>query len=351
MQWYTRDTRFIPAQGLPLTLLELCLQRDLESNRVLRGTRLFLDEILQHNPDVSAVQIYRLLDNAIQLIDSDDVPFLLGQRLLPGDSGSASRALSLAPNLYTALELLVKLQPLLSPLLAPRFCTDEHYGYLYWLDSCGAGRLERPLIEACTVAVIAFSRRQLGEHLPWELSFRHSRPDCIEQYWVHMGETLKFSQPCNLMRIPRAYLFQNWQPEGITGQLAQQQAQQQCAQLPAAHSLLTTVYDQLMGALSTPGGNRTLQLESLAQTLNTSPATLKRHLKKHGSHFQQQLDLVRLHRALYLLHCRRLSTEAVARELGFHDSAGLRRSFKRWTGQTPAALLQLTDGVSGGLVT
>ncbi len=341
MQWYNRDTRLLPAQGLPLLVLDFCLQQQLDCHRLLRGTRLFLDDVLQHNPAVSPEQLHRLLDNALQLLRSDDSPFLLGQRLLPGHNGSASQALMLAPNLYGALELLTELQPLLTPLLTPKFCMDDNYGYLYWLDSCGAGKLEPALVEMYTVAIVAFSRRQQGQHLPWEVSFCHSKPPHIEQYWVHIGEQLQFDQPCNLLRIPRQQLFHNWQNSGITARLARQQAQQQLQQLPACHSLLDTTYHLIMQALSAPDQGRPLQLEGLAQSMGLSPATLKRHLKKHGTHFQQQLDLARLHRALYLFHTRRLSTDAVARELGFHDSAGLRRSFKRWTGTTPSHLLTL----------
>ncbi|WP_317930288.1 helix-turn-helix transcriptional regulator [Halioxenophilus sp. WMMB6] len=318
------------------------MQRDLDSHRVLRGSKLFLDEILHSNPPISVEQTFRILDNALQLLNSDEAPFQLGQRLLPGANGAASRALMLAPNLYAALELFVKHQPLLSPLLVPRFHLDDHYGYLYWQDGCGAGKLAQALVEASTVAVIAFSRRQLGARPPWQLAFRHTRPKYIEQYWAHMGDTLAFGQPCDLMRIPREYLFQNWQAEGITGQLALTQAGQQLAQLPASQPLLAAIYDQLMAALCACD-SRALQLESLAAAMAISPATLKRHLQKHGSHFQRLLDQVRLHRALYLLHHQRLSTEAVAQQLGFHDSAGFRRSFKRWTGQTPAALLQQTE--------
>lgn len=69
-----------------------------------------------------------------------------------------------------------------------------------------------------------------------------------------------------------------------------------------------------------------------------SPATLKRHLARHGSHFQAGLDLVRAHKAIYLFQAHGYANEAVAAYLGFHDATNFHRSFKRWTGQTPQLL-------------
>ncbi|TXS90768.1 AraC family transcriptional regulator [Parahaliea maris] len=341
MSFYERDSGIIEAQGLPLTLLDLCLQRGLHGDRVLRGTRLFMDDLIQRNPRISQEQLLQLADNAERLLDSSDSAFLLGQRLLPGNLHGASQLLSQAPNLFSALESLVEFAPLLSPLLSPRLVVDENYGYLYWLDSCGTGKQWRFLLEASATAVAAFSRRHRGEHLPWQFHFRHSRPPYIEQYWVHLGETLHFDQPCDMLRVPRQWLFEGIKPAGISHQVALQQARQQLQTLPAPRPLLVAVYHHLEQQLKQPANHRTLQLESVAESLGMSPATFKRHLKKHGTHFQQQLDLARLHTAIYLLRSQGLGTEAVARQLGFHDSAGLRRSFKRWTGSTPSSVLAL----------
>ena len=80
-----------------------------------------------------------------------------------------------------------------------------------------------------------------------------------------------------------------------------------------------------------------LNLERVAVAFAMSPATLKRKLAKHGTHFQEQLDLVRKHVALYLYQACGLGNEAVARHLGFNDTTNFRRAFKRWTGAQRAA--------------
>jgi AraC-like DNA-binding protein len=48
--------------------------------------------------------------------------------------------------------------------------------------------------------------------------------------------------------------------------------------------------------------------------------------------------------ALWLFQAHRADNDTVARYLGFHDAANFRRSFKRWTGLSPAPLRAALDG-------
>lgn len=135
--WYERDSRFIAAHHQPALLLDLALARDLDSHRLLRGSGLFHEDILSGQARISPQQFLQLIDNARRLLDADDSSFLFGQRLLPGHYGAASQALQQAADLQQALELLVRLRALLSPLLAPRLLLDEQRVYIVWLDACG----------------------------------------------------------------------------------------------------------------------------------------------------------------------------------------------------------------------
>lgn len=353
LQAFEVDTRCLSVQGQPMPLIDLCLQRGIDSHRLLRGTGLFLDDVLSINPPpICAQQYLQLISNARQLLDADDSGFLYGQRILPGSLGLASQALQHCSNLQHALELLVELRPLLSPLLSPRLRLDKDYAYLHWFDSCEARDNRQFLVEASMTAVVAMSRRLGGEKLPWTLYFRHAQPRHIEQYWVNLGEQLTFSSPMDLMRIPRHYLTRPYQPTANTlhppaaelpasplAHIAIQQARRALDTLPARDNLLNTLYEWLcQHAREAPG------LERAAEAFGMSPATFKRKLHKQGTSFQKQHDQVRLHLALYLFEVRGYSNEAVARYLHFHDATNFRRSFKRWSGAAPSALLHYLRG-------
>ncbi|MCG5511138.1 AraC family transcriptional regulator [Ectothiorhodospira lacustris] len=331
--WYEREARFIPAHHQPAGLIDLALMRGIESHRLLRGTGLFYQDILGGRQFISAEQFLRLIDNVRQLRGGDDCSFLFGQQLLPGHYGHASHALRHAQDLQQALDRLVLLRRRLSPLLTPRVRVDDRYVYLHWFDSCGAGAREVFLMEACMTAVTAMCRWLSGGPLPWEYQLRHSQPDYIEQYWVHLSEAVRFGCPQNVMRLPCEYLFKPWPHASLTvGQVAEQTGLDELAAADEmAPSLLEALFDYIHKHVRQPLG-----LERLAEAQGMSVATLKRKLKHHDTHFLQQLDQVRTYVALDLYLSKGFTSDEVATYLNFNDKANFRRSFKRWTGLLPS---------------
>lgn len=334
--WYERDARFIPAHYQPASLIDLALTRGIESHRLLRGTGLFYQDILSGRQSVSAEQFLRLIDNVRQLRGGDDCSFLFGQQLLPGHYGHASHALRHAQNLQQALERLVLLRRRLSPLLTPRVRLDDSFVYLHWFDSCGVGGREAFLMEACMTAVTAMCRWLSGGPLPWQYQLRHAQPGYIEQYWVHLSEDARFGCPQSLMRLPREYLVKPWPLASLTvGQVAEQASLDElAATAELSPSLLEALFDYILEHVRQPLG-----LERLAEAQGMSPATLKRKLKQHDTHFQQQLDQVRTYVALDLYLSKGFTSDEVAAYLNFNDRANFRRSFKRWTGLLPSEIL------------
>lgn len=332
--YYECDSAFIPAHYQPATLLDLAMGRGCEHNRLLRGTGLFHDDILAGARVTSPEKFLLLIANAQRLLPGDEISFLLGQRLLPGHFGACSHALRNAATLQGALELLAQRYALLSPLLRPRLWQDERWLWICWGDACGLGERRRFVVESMCAAVVALSRGLLRERLPWEFFFTHERPGYIEQYWVHLGQPLRFGQPLNAMRIARVWAMRPCPDASATiSHVLAQQSEEQVRALGVQASLLDGVYTWLQQAM-----RQSPSLEQTAAAFQCSSATLKRKLQKHGTGFQELLDQVRMEQAiqLYLLHG--YSNEQVADYLQFHDAANFRRSFKRWTGVTPSLL-------------
>lgn len=339
LRWYEWDSRFIAAHHQPAVLLDLALSRGIDSHALLRGSGLFYEDIASGRARVSPAQLLTLIGNAERLLGAADSSFLFGQRLLPGHYGEVSLALANAGNLEQALERLCQFRALLCPLLAPRLLLDERQIHLYWLDGGASGRHQRFLVEAHLTAIVALCKRGSGLRLPWRFQFAYAQPRHIEQYWVHLGDALQFDRQLTLLSLPREYLHEPW-PEASTtvGQVAVQASQQQIDALDGPCAFLDAFYQYLEAHIREP-----LNLERVAVAFAMSPATLKRKLAKHGTHFQEQLDLVRKHVALYLYQACGLGNEAVARHLGFNDTTNFRRAFKRWTGVVPSGLQPLFD--------
>lgn len=331
---YECDTRFIAAHHQPALLIDLALSRGIDSHRLLRGTGVFYADVTSGRVHLSPAQFVILIDNTQRLLDADDSSFLFGQRLLPGHYGEASHALEHACTLLQALERLQRFRTLLSPLLTPRLLRDDKQAHLYWVDSCGAAHSQVFLAEASMTAVVAMSRRLSAERLPWRFHFSHGKPRYVEQYWVHLGEELTFDSQLTMMSLPLEYLHHPWPNASATaGQVAELASQAKLANHGAPCSFLDQLYEHLQANIRTP-----LNLERVAQEFGMSSASLKRKLQKHGTHFQEQLDLVRKHVALYLYQAKGYSNEEVAAYLRFTDTTNFRRSFKRWTGMVPSGL-------------
>ncbi len=75
--------------------------------------------------------------------------------------------------------------------------------------------------------------------------------------------------------------------------------------------------------------------EAVAEALNMSPPTLRRHLRKEGVSYQGLKDQCRKDAAIAYLSRPELSVSAVAALMGFTDPSAFHRSFKKWTGFTP----------------
>lgn len=332
--WYENDSRCIPAHFQPALLLDLGVMRGVDSHRLLRGTALFSEDILQQRAVISPLQYVQLGRNLQRLLDSDDTAFLVGQRLLPGHYGAFSEVLRHAHNLHQMLDYLIAYRAVLFPLLTPRLVLDDHHAYLYWIDASGVGDQARFWLECAMTAVHALSRARAGEKLPWECWFSFSQPRYVEQYWLHLGERVRFDRHVNLMRVPREYLVKPW-TGGVTlaGQIARSEADQQMLRWGLHAGFLDLLTEQLQSHIRTG-----VRLEQAAHWFEMSPATFKRILKKHDTSFQEQLDNVRKHTALYLFQVKGFSNDEVAAYLNFHDSTNFRRSFKRWTGCTPSEI-------------
>lgn len=75
--------------------------------------------------------------------------------------------------------------------------------------------------------------------------------------------------------------------------------------------------------------------EQIAGALNMSAPTLRRHLRKEGTTYQQLKDECRCTAAVAYLKRRELSINAVAALMGFTDPSAFHRSFKKWQGVPP----------------
>lgn len=326
--WQAADP-CIKAAHQPTLVLDYARSRDLDARAVLPGTGLAGWEAGDLEQVISPHEYLRLLSNVSAGLKSPDTSFQLGHQMLPGHFGAISHALTQATCLRNAMELLIRYQIQLCPLLTPHFCDAGNVAALYWTDAFGASQQRGFLVEMHMTAFSGMCRWLSGERLPWRYCFNRTQPRYTEQHEVHLGPRLRFHCQIDGLLIDAEWLDLPW-PRG--NRTAATIALKSADAADATISLLSAVYNYLASHIRCAPS-----LEQTAADFGVSAATLKRQLARHGTHFQAELDQVRAHESLQLMH-RGLDNEAVARHLGFHDANNFRRSFKRWTGMTPMLL-------------
>ena len=332
MGFFLHDQRFIPAHGQAAVLLDLAADQAIDSNVLLRHTGLFREQIVQGEAQLSSHDFLQLIHNSRRSLADSELSFRYGQRLFPGHYGAASTLLANAGNLAQALQVFCDFGVLIQPLAGARLSLSEQHLCLQWLDCAGSGPHWRFIVEAAMTGVASVTRWLSGERLPWQFLFRHDCPDYPEQYQVHLSGPLHFASQIDAMLLPLEYLERPWPNHSATArQAALQQCQQAIASLPGTLSLRHGLYLHLLEHIHQPPS-----LQESAEWLECSPATLKRRLKGFSSHYQQLLDEARLHQAVHWLAFHGLGPDQVCARLNFTDSTNFRRSFKRWSGQTPA---------------
>jgi AraC-like DNA-binding protein len=79
-----------------------------------------------------------------------------------------------------------------------------------------------------------------------------------------------------------------------------------------------------------------VSLDDIASNFNVSPRTLQRKLKEEGINFQQLADEARKSLAINYLKAGSYPVKEISYMLGYNELSAFTRTFKRWTGITPA---------------
>lgn len=331
---YERDTAFIPAHYQPAMLAELAMDRGADSRQLLRGTRLTVADLETSSVQISPDQFLTLIGNTENLLGADDSSFMFGQQLLPGFYGACSQTLQMASCCRELIEFLCEFKAILSPLITPRFYETDEGMVIYWQDSCGADAQQRFILEATLAAFASLLDWLTQDKICCRYEFNYAEPEYIEQYWVHIGHNLTFDQQMNAIIVPADKLDLNWSlSTKLSLKGAVNSARVQLMQLGWQESFVDQVYQYLMLHIREP-----INLDRVSTVFMISPASMKRKLKKHHTHFQQLLDLARKNTAIYLYQVKQYEHQQIAEYLCFNDMNNFRRAVKRWTGFSPNAL-------------
>ncbi len=326
-----RQDKVIPALPVVNALLDTASARGIARGKLLRHTGLF-EEDLSATKRISIHQLLTLIANVQQQVKGYDAAFQAGAALANSHIGGALMGLDHCRHFADARRFLLVGQWAWFPLIA--ISTQRHNGF--WRaqisDAVGCNKQWPFVVEMYAAMLVALSKRWCGKRLPFHFDFPSSRPRYIQEYEEYLGYRIRFEQPELLLKLPE---------DAVSWPFQQ-------AHHGYQHLLRQFVLKQCCHGLSLPNSIRrlannapALTLVDAAQSLDISPATLKRKLSEHGMTFKALVDEVRRRQAVNFISMQKLNNEQSASKMAFTDITNFRRAVKRWTGLTPSALREL----------
>lgn len=323
----------IPSNYSRLIARELGLQaRDLPS--LLALTQLTIEEFVQEDTLLTTQQQVQIFQNGIQLTTDDTFGLRLGKRLTPSTHGAMGFLANSSPNLLMALEAFQTYLPTRMNFARIDLIHDPSYVECYvYFDIDLSATIRRMLSE--TIAVIFFECAEfiVGQALDdITSSFSHDEPPHIHCYSDYLSGQFEFNAAQLMVKIPtRLCHVPNASANHENYLLALEQCETMLAQLHANKDSSKYLVQKMM--LSHPPG--ALTEEEAAAALFVSKRTLARRLQREDTGFRQIRDEILSQQASSYLRDSRMSVDAIAALLNYHDSANFRRAFKRWFQLSP----------------
>ncbi|WP_372995961.1 AraC family transcriptional regulator [Marinobacter sp.] len=310
---------------------------------LLRGTHLTVEQLLDEATRLTAQQQIQIIENALRLSEDDKLGLRIGRRLTPAAHGPMGYLASSSPDLLAAIEAFQAFLPTRVSFvrldLKPR---RDQLIIRCTLDAEMSPEVSRFMAEICALAMLSCAEFIIGRPAhEVETCFVHPDPGPGAGYGDHIPGNVLFSCDELLVRVPMALCrIPNVSANHESYALAREQCEAILANLRGEPGSCRRKIETMM--LSLPIG--TLTEEDAAEALFISKRTLARRLKEEGAGFRQIRDEILARQARSYLRDGRLSVEAIATLLNYHDSASFRRAFKRWFRMTPDQYRQQSMG-------
>ena len=351
MKIFDREDDIVLCRQFVVALVDLAKQSGVHPDKVLKGTQCFYPELSLNNTKISIKEFLVIIDNAVKLTKRDDLSFILGKKYFPSQLGDLSQALLNCRNIAHMLKLCQIFQLQLFPFLFFTIVKNKKDNEVktHVLINSAIGTLtttqERFLHEFVLSAMVGAMKYRFGEAIPVTIKLPYKTVDHIEQYHAHIGSNTSFNQPLAMLTIDDKWLYKPI--DNCSASLKKLALYEVKNTIKAnsntrvnrhfIHIGFVQAVCQFINHNLTSADTVDINLDSCAEFLTISPATLKRKLTQHHTSFQKLFDQMRCQHAVFEMIENKKNNECIAFSLKFNDIPNFRRAFKRWTGVTPSA--------------
>ncbi|WP_412461008.1 AraC family transcriptional regulator [Pseudomonas sp. SC11] len=312
-------------------ILNLFQEEGCNATQLLDGSGIGPADLGHPDARITTQQELQVCANAVAR--RAEIGLELGRRMHVSCYGMLGYALLSSATLGDALRLALRFPALLGTIFQLRLVDD---GQRIWLSA--SDYREPPALAAfnaefCMVSLKVICDDLLGRPLPLLAArFEHARPAYHSLYAGAFQCPLEFRAQDNAVAFERRWLDM---PLPLADPITHKAMAERCRRLnlefTGRQAWLGRIRQLLLKQLDAAPG-----LEGLAQQMNCSSRTLRRHLQALGSSYQQLLDELRFERAKQLLAEDHMPIYRIAETLGFSETASFRHAFQRWSGVAPS---------------
>ncbi len=318
-----------------LLMVRLAEERGVPAERLLDGLPLTPESLRNPATEVTATQEVTMVRNLLAAVpDEPGIGLVTGQRYHLTTYGIWGFALISSTTLREAAELAIRFIDLTYALCDFSLeITDTELRIL--LDASDVPHDVRLYaLERDATAVRVVGTELVGIPVPVSrLELTHEAPPWADEYAQVFGIEPVFGAERNMAVVDLAVAEQ---PLPQADELAAAGAVAACRELlerrQARTGLSGQVRDLLLGDPSAMPS-----ISEVAGRLHLSERSLRRRLDDEGTSYRGLVDEVREQLATELLVTGRLPVEAVARRLGYAETASFTHAFRRWKGCSPRA--------------
>ena len=303
----------------------------LSSEALLAGSGISAADLNRADTRITTNQEMLVCANAVAL--RRDIGLELGRRMHVSSYGMLGYALLTSATLGDALRLALHYPALLGTLFELSLEEEDERIWLTAGDYRENPALAPFNVEFCLVSMKVTCEDLLGHPLPLlGARFEHPAPDYQAHYAERFDCPLQFDAASNAFAFDKRWLEQPLPlADAITHQAMAERCRKQNTEFTGRQAWLGRIRQLLAAQLNAAPG-----LDGLAEQLNCSARTLRRHLKELGCSYQELLDELRFEQAKRMLCEDQLPIYRIAEALGFSETASFRHAFVRWSGVAPS---------------
>jgi len=319
---------------LPSAYLKVFLQHSASSqlplNTVLAGTGLEAEN-LDDERSVGYSQLLRVLENVTGRL-GEGWHLALAERLTVPAHGPLGFAVVTAPDIRTAVAVLIRFLGIRGPFLWPAGAVENEHYVIRFFEAMDMGAQRRLLVELALLSVQTLMARPLGHGLQdARVAFALPPPTYREALEQAFHAPVRFDSRRHSLRIPVAWLDK---PCALHDESMHRYLLGRCEDdLRLLSGGLPAEIAVRQALLARPGFMP--GLKEVAADQNLSPRTLIRRLKQGGTSFRKIRDGVRRTLAADYLGNSDITINRIAYRLGYQDPSNFGRAFRGWFGMAP----------------